>query len=441
MLWVHSFFRSSKYKGTVRFPMCDFGAVLRVTAAVLTMVGSGGAALADNETQVAAMLGAPIKIVQTTAAISPPTLRFRGDGRLYASWIEKSGMQSDVKAAHVPTDQSATSPIQVNPSGAGPAAVHQSPGFAIGAEGEQFVTWSSAHTSPGALFASDLKLARSTDGGTNFQTPVQVNDDGLAISHTFEHVSAGKAGQIYIAWLDGRNKDKSGAGVMFACSRDHGATVDKNVVIDGMACPCCRPMVTEAPDGSLWVAWRKTFEGNVRDIVIAHSTDQGRTFSPPTVVSRDRWVFDACPHRGPSIAFDGRGRLYIGWYTEGKDEQPRLLISTSDDRGVTFSAPVALHAATTSLPDNLQMAVHTDGQVLAVWEEVTGVRKRVVMRVSTDRGRTFDAVRILSIGSKAEHPSVAIHDNGKVAIGWTEHAFPYNKIMVQQGQLSSVVTP
>ena len=270
---------------------------------------------------------------------------------------------------------------------------------------------------------------------------MQVNDDGLAISHTFEHVVAGKNGEVYVAWLDGRNKDRSGAGLMFACSRDQGATVGKNLVLDGMACPCCRPMLAQAPDGSLWVVWRKTFEGNVRDIVVARSTDQGHSFSPPILVNQDGWVFDACPHRGPSIAFDAHGRLYVGWYTEGKDEQPRLFVSTSDDQGATWATPVALHTATTSLPDNLHMAVHPDGQVVAVWEEVTGVRKRVVMRISTDRGRTFGPMQTLSSGSKAEHPTLVIHDSGVVAFGWTEHAFPQNRIMVQQGRLSRPVTP
>ena len=87
------------------------------------------------------------------------------------------------------------------------------------------------------------------------------------------------------------------------------------------------------------------------------------------------------------------------------------------------------------------MAVHPDGRVVAVWEEVTGVRKRVVMRVSDDRGQTFSQMQTLSSGSKAEHPTVAIHDSGTVALGWTEHAFPHNRIIVQQGQLSRVVTP
>jgi hypothetical protein len=402
------------------------------------MSGSGAVASAENGRQVAAVLEAPLTLLQTTTTISPPALRFTREGQVHAAWIEKRSGQGAVTTVQVPMDRPAATPVLVSPVGGGPEAVHQSPGFAIGTDGTQFVSWSSANRAPGSLFASDLQLARSADGQL-FQTPVQVNDDELAISHTFEDLSVGKDGEVYIAWLDGRNKDRSGAGAMVACSRDKGATVGKNVVIDGMACPCCRPMLAQAPDGSLWVAWRKTFEGNVRDIVIARSTDQGQTFSPPMVVSRDGWVFDACPHRGPSIAFDGNGRLYIGWYTEGKDEQPRLFIATSDDQGATFSTPAALHSAVTSLPDNLQMAVHPDGRVVAVWEEVTGVRKRVVMRVSTDRGQTFGPMQTLSGGSKAEHPTVAIHDSGRVAIGWTEHAFPHNKIIVQQGQLQRAV--
>jgi len=77
------------------------------------------------------------------------------------------------------------------------------------------------------------------------------------------------------------------------------------------------------------------------------------------------------------------------------------------------------------------MAVHLDGRVVAVWEEVTGVRKRVVMRVSDDRGQTFSPMQTLSSGFKAEHSTVAIHDSGTVALGWTEHAFLHNRIIVQ----------
>ncbi|MDE3119192.1 MAG: exo-alpha-sialidase [Nitrospirota bacterium] len=381
------------------------------------------------------VLGAKKKIVEGTLQVSPPALQFDRAGSLHVAWIEKRG---EVRGLYTVTagggEQDLPAPVQVNQQGSEPDAMHQSPGLAAGPQGEIYVTW--ATPKPGGPFAADLRLARSTDGGRSFEAALVVNDDGAPINHTFEHVTAAGTGDVYLAWLDNRNKEQSGAGAMFACSRDKGATVEKNLALDGMACPCCRPMAATAPDGSLWVAWRKTFDGNVRDIVVARSTDRGRTFSPPMLVRRDSWSFAACPHRGPSIGVDRQGRLYVGWYTEGADEQPRILVATSDDQGKTFSAPVSLHTSTTSLPDQFRLAVHPEGTVGAAWEEVTGVRKRVVMRVSADRGRTFGPVLTLSEGAKAENPTVAVHESGAMAVAWTEHAWPRNRIVLQQGALT-----
>lgn len=385
----------------------------------------------------ALVLGGKLTLVEGTQQVSPPALQFDASGALQVAWFEKQKEARSLRTVRVAEGGRPVSlPVQVNPPSAEPDALHQAPGLSLGQKGEVYVTWATPKNVPGALFAADLVLARSLDGGKTFEPPVLVNDDGNPINHTFESVLAGRDGEVYLAWLDGRGKDRSGAGAIFACSRDGGKTVGKNVTIDGMACPCCRPMATLAPDGSLWVAWRKTFDGNVRDIVLATSTDQGRTFSAPRLVHQDRWAFPACPHRGPSLAFDRAGRLYVGWYTEGTDEQPRLLFATSDDRGKTFAPALSLHTSTTSLPDQLWMAVHPNGAVVAVWEEVTGVRKRTVMRVSTDRGRSFGPVQPLSEGAKAENPSVAIHESGTVAVSWTEHAWPHNRIVLQQGTLN-----
>ncbi len=369
-------------------------------------------------------------------SVSPPSLRYDASGTLHVAWMEKPDQQGLVKTREMSGESRQMSKdVQVNPAAFGPDALHQAPGMAAGAEGKVSVSWSTPNRASGAMFASDLRVAASADGGRTFTPPVQVNDDGLPISHTFEDLLQGPENDLYMVWLDGRGKDRSGAAVQFACSRDGGATFAPNVTIDGMACPCCRPMLATAPDGNLWAVWRKTFDGNVRDIVVAQSNDRGRTFGAPHLVREDHWVFAACPHRGPSLGFDRQGRLYVGWYTEGADEQARLYVATSDDGAGTFTDPVSLHTSTNSLPDNLRLAIHPDGIVAAVWEEVTGVRKRVVLRLSFDRGKSFGPVIPLTVGTKAEHPTVAIHPSGRIALAWTEHAFPTNKIVVQEGRL------
>lgn len=368
--------------------------------------------------------------------LSPPALRYDASGTLHVAWQEKPDQQGSVKVRQIAgASRQLGSAVQVNPATLGPEALHQAPGLTAQGDGTVALSWSTPNRAPGAMFASDLRVAASGDGGRTFTVPVQVNDDRLPISHTFEDLLRGPEQDLYVMWLDGRGKDRSGAAVQFACSRDGGATFGPNITVDGMACPCCRPMLAAAPDGSLWAAWRKTYDGNVRDIVVAQSVDRGKTFGPPYLVREDHWVFSACPHRGPSVGFDRQGRLYVGWYTEGTDEQARIYLATSDDRAGTFTEPVSLHTSTNSLPDNLRLAVHPDGIVAAVWEEVTGVRKRVVLRLSLDRGQTFGPVIPLSAGAKAEHPTVAIDPSGRVALAWTEHAFPTNKIVVQEGRV------
>lgn len=368
--------------------------------------------------------------------LSPPSLRYDASGTLHVAWLEKPDQQGIVKMRQIAgASRQLGSAVQVNPATLGPEALHQAPGLATAENGTVALSWSTPNRTPGAMFASDLRVAASGDGGQTFTVPVQVNDDRLPISHTFEDLLRGPEHDLYVMWLDGRGKDRSGAAVQFACSRDGGATFGPNMTVDGMACPCCRPMLAASPDGSLWAAWRKTYDGNVRDIVVAQSVDRGKTFGPPHLVREDHWVFSACPHRGPSLGFDRQGRLYVGWYTEGTDEQARIYLATSDDRAGTFTEPVSLHTSTNSLPDNLRLAVHPDGIVAAVWEEVTGVRKRVVLRLSLDRGQTFGPVIPLSAGAKAEHPTVAIDPSGRVALAWTEHAFPTNKIVVQEGRV------
>lgn len=407
------------------------------TVICLSVVCLGSPLISRAETGDGLALSQKLKILESQSLeISPPTLQFDQAGHVHMGWFEREGEKRSLKTVRLVGPENAPGRIvQVNPATREPAALHQGPGLTIGAKGEVYFTWSTSQARSSSPFASDLLLARSQDGGATFDSPVTVNDDDQPISHSFEHVVAMPNGSVYLAWLDHRGKDRSGAGAIFASSQDHGQTIGANRTIDGMACPCCRPTSAIAPDGGLWVAWRKTFEGNVRDVVLARSTDGGNTFSSPQLVHHDGWIFPACPHRGPSLAFDRHNRLYVAWYTEGVDEQPQLLFSTSDDQGRTFSAPLSLHTSTTSLPDQLHMAVHQDGAVIAVWEEVTGVRKRPVMRVSMDRGRTFGSVQVLSDGSKAEMPTVAVHPSGEVALAWTEHAWPYNRMMARWGTL------
>lgn len=189
---------------------------------------------------------------------------------MHLAWLENAGSTGAVKSVRIEKESKAAAPpVQVNPETLPPDAFHQAPGLATGTHNHVFVSWSTANQTPGSLFASDLRVARSQDGGQTFENPVQVNDDGLPISHTFENLATGHGSDLYVAWLDGRGKDRSGAAVLFSCSNNQGQTMGRNLTVDGMACPCCRPTVAVAPNGHLWVVWR-----NIRRQCAGHRSGQ-----------------------------------------------------------------------------------------------------------------------------------------------------------------------
>src|SRR5205085_11620864 len=130
-------------------------------------------------------------------------------------------------------------------------------------------------------------------------------------------LQAARGDTVYAAWLDGRD-GKSAA--YLARSADGGRTWQANVRIDaGEACPCCRTAVAPAGGDTVYAAWRKVYPGSVRAVVVARSTDGGRTWGEAVQAQRDGWVIDGCPHAGPSMQVDAAGRVHIAWWsgTEG----------------------------------------------------------------------------------------------------------------------------
>src|SRR4051812_49034565 len=109
--------------------------------------------------------------------------------------------------------------------------------------------------------------------------------------------------------------DHEASAAWIARSSDGGKTWEPRVRVDrGEACPCCRTAVVTGNDGAMYMSWRHVYPGNIRDVVVAKSTDQGATWNEPVRVHADDWKFDACPHAGPAMAIDASNVLHIVWW-------------------------------------------------------------------------------------------------------------------------------
>ena len=323
------------------------------------------------------------------------------DGRLY---VATGGAPAELRDSLGP----------IEPHGEAP------PKISYGPNGTLYALYAVGKVVPGRRFPmSSLRLAKSADDGNTWNTPVTIASDSAFGTRNFHALHVGADGTLYVAWLESsQGKSKT----FLTRSNDQGTTWTVPALADtNQSCPCCRTAIATARDGTLYLAWRTVLPGNVRVIVVARSEDHGATWAKPVPVQRDNWVFDGCPHAGPSMQVDSAGTVHIAWWT-GKQGSAGTFYAKSTDKGATFGEPVALGTAEFSAPAHVQLALGAEGTVVAVWDDGTVKTPKVVMRVSHDNGASFAPASLVSAeGQAATFPVLAL--SGKdLTIAWSEQS-------------------
>ena len=162
-----------------------------------------------------------------------------------------------------------TTPVRVNPEALTVEALHHPPRLAVAAGGPVYVSWSSGKPKPeGTLFASDLRLSRSLDGGRTFEPPLRVNED-RPISHSFDGLAVAADGTV-LRHVDRRPRGPQGSrhlgragGRAGHAGRGHPA---RSATTPACAAAWTRP---PAPGNAVALTWRRVFPGDIRDMVLA----------------------------------------------------------------------------------------------------------------------------------------------------------------------------
>ncbi len=345
-----------------------------------------------------------------------PMFAVTADGREAMAWVSAADGGTDSRL-YVQVDDDA--PVELaDPLGPIEGHGEAPPKLVAGPDGTLHAIYVVARLVPGRRFpASALRYVHSRTDGRSWSEPITVTDQGDFGSHNFHALSVAQDGRVIVSWLDGRHGQSA---AYVAVSRDTGRTFAANVRADTTAaCPCCRTAVATSHDGTLYMAWRSILPGGIRDIVMARSTDGGASWEEPVRVHADDWRFDGCPHAGPSVRVDGRGRVHVAWWT-GRDGAAGVQYAISTDGARSFGAPVPLGMAAFSRPAHVQLALGGPDTVVAVWDDGTVATPRVVLRRSVDGGRTFAAPVLLSDSTRAAtFPVVGISARG-ITVAWSE---------------------
>jgi hypothetical protein len=363
----------------------------------------------------------PARVVsqETENGATPMFLATHGGGRVVA-WVSAPGGGSDgsLHISVTPAGAKAALPTVTvrDPLGAIEAHGEAPPQLAVDAAGGISVLYAVGKEIPGERFPkSALRFIRSADSGRTWSEPRTVNDGTEFGSHNFHALTAAPDGSLLATWLDAR---RGKSGVWMSRSADGGRTWAANQPIyTDPTCPCCRTSVAVAGDGTIYVAWRAILPGDVRDVVVTRSTDGGHTWGSPVRVRSDDWVYPGCPHAGPSLEVDPKGAVHVAWWT-GKEGEAGVYYAKSTDGAKTFATqPIA--TGDRARPAHVQLAVAGEGIYLA-WDDGLSAIPRVLLRRSTNGGRTFGAEELLSDpGVAASFPVLAVQGDS-VAVAWSQ---------------------
>lgn len=421
------------------------GCMLIVATVMLTGCG-GGSTRSQTPAQDLSATSSIVEVAYQVDDAEIPTIAVdERNGAVYVAYFTST---SDIHLVRRPSPDSAWGdPVRVN-SEPGDARPHaQAPAqVAVDPDGTVYVVWSNAIPVAGRRFdASNLFIARSSDGGRTFSPQRTINSDahGPPAGHTFHDVAVANDGTLYVSWLDSRDdanmhgasdahdtetmatsndadhihvagdahdtaamsaskesEHMHGASVRVASSRDFGRTFIEGTVVARDVCPCCRTSLAVAADGTVHVAWRGIYRdsptGEQRDITFASSRDGGLTFTTPRRVHDDAWHFNGCPHAGPSLAVDSDGGLHAAWFTGG-GEAPGLYYAVAGPDG-EFGPPAAL--VTGVGVSQVQIASGAQSGVWIAWEDQADGSVRIahidddgsLVRVARREGMLLPAV-------------------------------------------------
>lgn len=164
------------------------------------------------------------------------------------------------------------------------------------------------------------------------------------------------AGNVYLGYSTFLGTDPSNnphTAIMFARSGDCGATWTLTKISESFKLNQGTVVAISPLTGAIYVAWRQFATTNSPDgIVVAKSTDGGRSFTKGTLVAAIN-PFDQAStlisfrtNAFPTMAIDGNDRVYIGWSQRGVGPggDARIMTTMSAD-GTTWTTPTPVDAS------------------------------------------------------------------------------------------------
>lgn len=291
------------------------------------------------------------------------------------------------------------------------------PQLAVAPDGALLVSWSRRFEQ---RFTGDVRFARA-DNGRDFSAPVTVHQDRSVTGHSFARMHLGRDGRLTLIWLDGRDRlaaeqqgqPYQGSALYASHSLNGGRDFLPEYRLAEGTCQCCRLALAEDDEGGLLVMWRHIFPGSQRDHALLRLAD-GKAGEPQRITF-DAWQVDACPHHGPSLAIDSKGRRHATWFSPHGEQGPVFYAQIGPEgvgQAQAVGGPRTAHAS---------VGISGD-QVVLLWKAFDGERTELVAGYPGEVGEPIRQQVLAHSDGSSDHPRLLAHQ-GRLLAFWntTEH--------------------
>lgn len=311
------------------------------------------------------------------------------------------------------------------------------PRVATGGSGKWVAVWETVTNRN----ESYVLVSQSDDGGASWTPPKPLNTNANKDSHydMQPQIVTDGAGEWIVVWGSTATRDDevgTDGDIFLSRSDDDGASWTKSQTLNSNAGEDKgrdeSPQLTTDGAGNWLAVWSSNEDlrniGTDKDILVAHSSDTGKTWSFPKLLMINAGA-DSGADYSPRITTDGAGNWVAVWSSDdtlrdtvGNDRD--ILVARSTDNGVTWSFPAMLNtnaASDDAFDHRPEIATDRSGVWITVWHSAN---RHVYVASSIDNGVTWNAPIPLATGDNVDladegYPQIATDGSGVWVVVWT----------------------
>ena len=265
-------------------------------------------------------------------------------------------------------------------------------------------------------------FSRSTDGGSNFSSPVNLSNNPLG-TNSPPSINLDSNGNVYVVWVGGSTYAAGGTTYrkqdVFLCTSTDGGTTfsspaDATNEQPGFLLSTAQVVATsmsniniiwemqQVTGGSTWsINYRRSSDGGATFGSISSSADTGNTGSYPPEAH---------------MALDATGAINVIWQVVQDSGPSYVDYARSNDGGNSFAVSniVTLPNGGTSVP---QLAIDASNNIDVLFQGSPSNGFGIFFTQSTDAGSSFSSAQNVS-NDNGSGPQIALDPSGQTRIVW-----------------------